>query len=129
MAVVVQSSSTTACAGLTDLFFEDEELLDTIFLCRTACVGCPFFDRCLDFAVNNFPEVEAGIFAGYPASARKLMYEGRLEVLDWRPVFDSSHRVVLGLPPVERCEHTETITSDTGLVCAGCGIKVKRLKR
>lgn len=128
-------SSLPSCRGLTDLFFDDDESLATIYDCRSVCFTCPQFERCAENSVENYPDHEQGIFAGMPGSTRQAIFKGDHEFVDWRETWDPTRHVVEGLAaPLEIREpcryHARFKTQEDGSrTCVICGTRVRLMQR
>lgn len=120
---------------LTDLFFENEEALATIYECRKICADCPVFNECLAWSTSTagFKYLPVGITAGFPSSSRKMFALGLAEPIDWRETWDAESYEIVGLidatkRPSCTTRHDPVDTGD-GLTCRKCGYPVKYISR
>ena len=117
---------------MSKLFFGDEESLSQVHQARVVCFGCPIFSDCLSYATKSYPNVQYGIFAGYPPSSRKAIFAGKWEAVDWRETWDPDDPVLRHLYPVPtavcRSKHSKRLGSPAGPICAECGVRIKTIR-
>jgi hypothetical protein len=113
-----------SCKHRQNLFFTRGPI--ALFKARRICFECPVYDQCLSWILENFSEVEDGIFAGYDEKQRFAMARRGAPVIDWRVTFS----------PEKRCDHhaEEKIThvsknrkGEEYFICLDCGARLKRL--
>lgn len=68
----------------SQVFFPYTETQAQVQKCREICEGCPVFDDCLGWVLDNFDLIPEGIFAGYSADERAGFDTMVLPFYDWR---------------------------------------------
>lgn len=56
-----------------------------IKIIRDKCVGCPVFEECRSWSVNDYYQMQYGVFAGYTGSQRRSARSAGVLPADWRP--------------------------------------------
>lgn len=73
-----------ACQGQTDVFFPDSYNDLTVAKARALCRRCPLFESCVSWGLENYPQIEHGIFFGHTPAERLAFWCHLATFEDWR---------------------------------------------
>jgi hypothetical protein len=79
------------CREHGDLFFREDA--EAVPMCRTICYQCPVRKDCARYAIRHYDDVPHGNWAGYSATERKKISEGRIPFYDWAKTWSQTTRI------------------------------------